>query len=163
MLIWSPQRCFLLAAGAVTSVILPCSSSGKALPQGGAGAVRDHEEVCPDPGAGGARQVHREPRAWVPLCTNTHTHGACIISCLNRSLSWRAGGGFSPPPPSSHLRKTNPFVVWCVEWAAEWGFFPLSSSFGFTADWTFCSVLEVIFFFIWGPLFIYWDSVLGKE
>lgn len=70
-----PQRCFLLAAGGVTCGAFSSCSSGKALPQGGAGPVRDHEKVCPDPGARGARQVHREPRAWVRQGSAAHRDG----------------------------------------------------------------------------------------
>lgn len=153
-----PQRCFLLAAALLMCGTLPPCSSGKALPQGGAGAVRDHEEVCPDPGARGARQVHREPRAWVPAA---HTAKACIISFLNRSLSCRAGGGFPPPPPSNYLRKTNPFVVWYVEWVFSTKLCP-SSLFEFTLTEHSGHVLKVIFFYLKTTVYLLGLCIRGR-
>lgn len=154
-----PQRCFPWQQGWWHVALCPCSP-GEALPQGGAGAVRDHEEVCPDPGAPGARQVHREPRAWV--------RGAA--AALLPTLPCAGPGGappppHPPPPPANHLRKTNASVVWHVEWAAS-GFFPLNCVRALCLSLQLTEhsghVVEVIFFYLKSSVYLLGLCIRGR-
>lgn len=159
-----PQRCFLLAAGGVTCGAFPPVVLERRYPK----EVQDLYET-----------MRRFARILGPVehdkFIESHaresgralqpTGTGCIICSLNISLSWRAGGGFSPPPPSNYLRKTNTFVVWYTEWAAS-GFFPLN------CVWALClssqltehsdHVLEVVFFYLKTTVYLLGLCIRGR-
>lgn len=69
------QRCFLLAAGGVTCGAFSLVVLERRYPKEVQDLYETMRRFCPDPGARGARQVHREPRAWVRQGSAAHRDG----------------------------------------------------------------------------------------